>query len=141
MNRRLQTGVTLLELITVVAVVAILSTIAITSYRAYAQRAGRSEAKAELLQQQNNLERCFTRFNAYDAAECAAAANLAGAGIESAEGRYVVTGVIAETTYTLNATPLAGGGMTDDVRCGALSLASDNTRGIGGSGTVEDCWR
>jgi type IV pilus assembly protein PilE len=141
MNRRLQSGVTLVELITVVGIVAILSTIAVTSYRAYAQRAGRSEAKAALLQQQNNLERCFTRFNRYDDAQCATATALEGAGVASAENRYLLNGVVDQTIYTLNAVPLAGGGMTDDTRCGTMTLASDNTRAISGTSTVAECWR
>ena len=141
MNRRLQTGVTLIELITVVGVVAILSTVAVTSYRAYAQRAGRAEAKAEILQQQNNLERCFTRFSAYNDAGCVAATALAG-GVTSAEGRYTVTGVIGATTYTLSAAPRAGGGMTDDTKCNTLTLNSANQRGIvGGTSTWQECWR
>jgi type IV pilus assembly protein PilE len=142
MNRRLQSGVTLVELITVVAIVAILSTIAISSYRAYAQRAGRSEAKAALLQQQNNLERCFTRFNRYNDAQCVAATSLAAPGIQSAEGRYMVSApVLNDTIYTLSAVPRAGGGMTDDTRCGTMTLGSDNTRAISGTSTVAECWR
>jgi type IV pilus assembly protein PilE len=141
-DRRLQSGVTLLELLTVVAIVALLATIAVTSYRVYAQRAGRSEAKAELLQQQNNLERCFTRFSAYDDDECGAAATLEGAGVVSAEGRYLVTGDIDETTYELSAEPRAGGGMTDDTKCDTLTLNSNNERGIdGGTSSVAECWR
>jgi type IV pilus assembly protein PilE len=141
-NPRVQSGVTLLELMAVVAIVAILSTVAVTSYRAYAQRAGRAEAKAALLQEQNNLERCFTRFSAYDDDDCAAAATLEGAGIASADGRYLITGEIEETTYELSAEPRAGGGMTDDTKCDTLTLNSNNERGIdGGTSTVAECWR
>jgi type IV pilus assembly protein PilE len=141
MNRRLQSGVTLVELITVVAIVAILSTVAISSYRAYAQRAGRSEAKAVLLQQQNNLERCFTRFNRYDDAQCATATALEGAGVPSPENRYVVNGDVQQTIYELNAVPRVGGGMTDDAKCGTMTLRSDNSRAVSGTSTVAECWR
>ena len=150
-GRRRQRGVTLIELMVVMVVVAILGSIALASYRAYVQRAGRAEAKAALLQQQNNLERCFTRFNRYDppAGNCLTADALQGAGLPSGDvGRYLVTGVFnaapfgpGNPPYVLTATPQAGGGMTDDAECLAFTLTATGQRGVTGTGTVQNCWR
>jgi type IV pilus assembly protein PilE len=142
-RRRSQRGVTLIELVVAMAVVAILGTIAVSSYRTYALRAGRAEAKVALLREQNNLERCFTRFNTYASDDCPAFTSLTGDGVPSSgDNRYTITGTVEDTSYTLRADPVAGGGQADDATCGALTLTSTNVRGIdGGTGSVEDCWR
>src|SRR5262245_52224506 len=106
MNRR-QAGVTLIELLTVMVVVGILSAIAIPSYRGYVLRSNRSEAKVQLMSLAGALEKCYTRFNAYDngAGDCGIVATLEGDGIASEHGYYLVTGAVERNTYALTATP------------------------------------
>ena len=144
-SRSVQRGVTLMELLMVVTVVAILATTAVVSYRQYALRAGRSEAKVALMQAQQNLERCFTRFSRYVVAAglCPTYDALSGDGVPSAEGRYLVTGTFDEdaVTYELTAAPAAGGGMEDDAKCGSFIVRSDGTRTTDPAADAAECWR
>jgi type IV pilus assembly protein PilE len=142
---RAQRGVTLMELLVVLIIVALLGTIAVSSYRSYVVRAGRSEAKVALLAAQQNLERCFTRFSSYlpvDEDDCPVSRDLQGDGITSQEQRYVVTSAdIDETTYTLVATPTAGGGMASDPDCDTLTITQAGQRGATPAGNAALCWR
>jgi type IV pilus assembly protein PilE len=145
---RRQRGVTLIELVVTMAVVAMLAAIAINSYRQYTLRAGRSEAKVALLAAQANLERCFTRFNTYytgTAGDCPTADVLNDDGLPTPEGRYLLTADPelddGDTTYSLTATPIDGGGMTADAVCGSLTLTNANQRSVSGTGSVQECWR
>ena len=71
---RKQRGVTLMELMTVVAIISILASIAYPSYRAQVRRSNRTEARVALEQTAGALEKCYTRYMAYDdAANCPAA--------------------------------------------------------------------
>ncbi len=145
-RRRRARGVTLVELMIVVVVVAILGSVAIASYRQSVLRAGRSEAQVALLQQQNNLERCYGRFLTYtpaNADDCPTSRDLQGVGIVSAEGRYSVTGVVNAQDYALTATAVTGQGMTDDPKCGTFTIDSVGRRGNGagvGGAAVPGCW-
>jgi len=58
-------GVTLLELMIVVVILGILTTIAYPSYRQYAARAKRTEARAALLQIATMQERFYLQNNTY----------------------------------------------------------------------------
>ena len=144
---RRQRGVTLIELMVVMVVVSILASIAVGSYRQYTLRAGRAEAKAALLQQQNNLERCFTRFNRYDPTlpagdQCVTLAADLATGIETEGRRYVITApTLTATTFELRADPRTGGGMTDDAKCTRFTVNQAGQRNSAGSATREECWR
>lgn len=144
-TRSTQRGVTLIELIVVMTVVAILGSIAVGSYRQYTLRAGRSEAQVALLAAQQNLERCFTRFSSYlpaTAADCPTSEQLQGAGLVSPEQRYTVTtAAITPTTYTLVATPRAGGGMTTDAECTTVSVTQLGQRTATPAANAALCWR
>ncbi|MDZ4348433.1 MAG: type IV pilin protein [Xanthomonadaceae bacterium] len=116
-------GFTLIELLIVVAIVAVLVAIAIPSYREQVIKTRRAEGKAELAEVAQRLERCFTRFNAYNSAECAATA--AGT---SENGWYQVRATaITATSFTLAATP-QGDQAASDLRCGVLSLTHTGVR-------------
>ena len=70
---RKQRGVTLMELMTVVAIIGILTSIAYPSYRAQVRRSNRTEARVALEQTAGALEKCYTRYMAYnDTANCPA---------------------------------------------------------------------
>jgi len=62
--RKYMRGVTLAELMIVVVVVGILASVAYPSYRQYAARAKRTEAKAALLQIATMQERFYLQNNA-----------------------------------------------------------------------------
>lgn len=125
MMQRRNTGVTLIELMVVVVIVAILAAIAYPSYRQYAIRANRTEAKTAMLQIAQGLEKCYTRFHAYNDGACAVATAAATA-TTTAAGNYSVVGAMTADTYLLKATPQ--GGQADDTKCGTLSLDQTGRR-------------
>ena len=132
MMHRRQTGMTLIELMIVVAIIAILASIAYPSYRQYVIRANRTEAKTQLLQLAQVLEKCYTRFHNYDAA--------CGIDLAPAAENYTISAVVTPQAYTLTATR---GGQVKDTTCGALLLNNTNTRGEKGALSTDPenkCW-
>ncbi len=137
MHRHNERGITLMELMIVMVVVAILASIAYPSYRQHTLRSNRSTAKVALTQAAQALDRCFTRFSAYDDAGCGPATALENGADPTVEGFYAISGAVDATTYTLSATPQ--GGQADD-SCGTLTLTQTNVKGSSGGNAV-DCWR
>ncbi len=111
-------GFSLIELMITVAIIGILASIALPSYEAYVQRTRRSDAKTFLSGMAQQLERCFTRFGAYNHASCTSV----GAGpFISTEGFYsTAISNRTATTFTLTATPQ--GAQAKDTKCGNLAI-------------------
>jgi type IV pilus assembly protein PilE len=131
--RTRQSGMTLVELMVVAAIVAILAAIAYPSYRAQVLRSHRTEAKVALMNTAQQLERCFTRFQAFDAVGCAIVFPMT-----SENGLYVISApALAATAYTLQATPQAG--QADDTACLNLTLTDANVRNASGPNGPA-CW-
>ncbi len=131
--RRGTAGVTLIELLVVMVVVAILAAIAVPSYRGYVIRASRADAKAATLSMAGVLERCFTRFNAYDG----------GCGIDitnvpSGDGHYLLSANVTATTFLVTAVPQ--GAQAADTGCGSFRLNQANQRSVSGSKGAAECW-
>lgn len=135
---RTAAGFTLIELLIAIAILAIIMGIAIPSYTEYVLRSGRADATSTLLQTAQTLERCYTRFSAYDDGNCAV---QDGATIESENKKYDISVSSAQTTYDLTATPK--GSQTNDSECGKFSLDETGARGVS-AGTepslIEKCW-
>lgn len=133
--KQIQTGMSLIELMTVMVIVAILAAIAIPSYRGYMVRANRSEGKTALLFYSGALERCFTRYNSYRTAEgCSVTFPQT-----TESGRYQITAPTREQlSFTLEATPQ--GGQTADSGCGNLRIDHLNKRTVSGAKPVSECW-
>jgi type IV pilus assembly protein PilE len=136
-----QSGVTLIELLVVIMIIAVLSSIAVPGYRAYVIRANRADAKAGLLSAASALERCFTRFNAYNDANCGFALPT-----PSPDGKYEIqadavaddglaAGVTA-STFKLRAVPQ--GTQAEDQQCAHFLLNSRNQKSVS-TGRM-DCW-
>ncbi len=138
-------GMTLIELMIVVLIIGILAAIAYPSYRDSVLKGNRSEAKMALMQGAQELEKCYTRYSTYvynvATSPCATAQTLAGAGIASTSGKYLVTaaaGDITASTYKLTATPQ--GAQADDLKCGTLTQSQDNSHTATGTSGVAGCW-
>lgn len=132
--RHKQRGLTLMELLVVMVVVGILAGIAWPSYRAQVVRTNRAEAMVALEQSRQGLERCFTRFNAYNAGGCEMVFP-----VDTPSGTYRVTVVRDVATFTLTATPQ--GGQTADAECANFTLDERGQRGVSGTGDAQQCWR
>lgn len=116
-------GFTLIELMIVVAVVAILAVIAYPSYEEHMIKTRRAEGRAAMLEAATRLERCFTRFNAYNHAVCAGVAT-----VRSENGYYQVSAsAITATAFSLQALPQLA--QVKDTKCGTLTLTSVGVRG------------
>lgn len=126
-------GMSLIELMVVVAIVGILGAIAVPAYRNYVIRVTRTDAKRDLLAVSQRLERCFTRFNAYNNAGCDVALPYT-----TPEGTYTISGEVTATTYTVTATPQ--GGQANDAECSAFTVNQAGTQGITGNGDALACW-
>lgn len=131
-------GVTLIELLVALVIIGILVSIAYPGYQSQMQKTRRADGQAALLNTAQALERCFTRFNTYNNAGCAATTTPLVAGVASPQGWYIVTDTApAANGFLLAATPQ--GAQAGDTQCAILTLNSTGTRGA--SGTVPaNCW-
>lgn len=118
--KRRQRGVTLVELMIAVAIVGILAAIAYPSYRNQVMRSTRTEGRVALEQRALQLEKCFTRYMAYNSALCVVPAG------DTSDGHYRITVARNETTFTLTATAI--GSQALDAACAALTLNDAGTR-------------
>lgn len=132
-----QKGFTLIELMVAVAILAIIMAIAIPSYQEYVVRSNRAEAKTILMQTAQALERCYTRYNAYNDSDCQVSFP-----VDSENGWYqMATGdqTLNAANFQLTAVPQKSQA-TRDTECANFTLSQNGTRGVTGSGSVEDCW-
>lgn len=129
-------GFTLVEVLVVVAIVAILAGIGYPSYMESVRKSNRTDAKTEMMDLAQRLQRCYTahaQFN--DADNCAVFVDINDDGYETREGFYRIDfSAVTATTYTLTATAIAAP-QTSDTDCDTeMTLAHT------GAKTPEDCW-
>ena len=138
-------GFTLIELMITVAILAILASIALPSYESYVARARRADARGQLLQAAQFMQRFYTSNDQYlndrsgNTISTQMPANLARS---PADGAHIYALTIAATTstYTLTMTPQAGNSMSSDA-CGAFTLTSTGVRGVTGTKPRDECWK
>lgn len=109
-----QSGFTLIEIMFVLVTLAILLALALPVYTDQIRKARRADGISSLMTGAHALERCFTRFNAYDDAGCPDLDDTA-----SDDGFYTITVTRDASSFTLTATP-TGAQSGDD--CGAYTL-------------------
>lgn len=148
-------GFTLIELLITIFILGILVSIAVPSYNSYLARGYRSDARAMLLQAASWIERQYLANNCYNYATPTDCATQSGTAIalpaslssSPALGTAIYTIAFsagpAQTTYTLQAGPIAGRAMDGDA-CGSYTIDQVGTRSLSGNPTqdeVADCWQ
>lgn len=151
----LQEGFSLIELMIVVAVVAILASIAVPSYRESVAKGRRAEVRAVLLEAGQWMERHYSENFRYDTNTAGTAvADLFPASLRQSPrdtgGAYTLAvSAVTARSYTITATPVAGGLMAND-RCGGFQITNTGVRSnpgfsVANFGTAEAaaaaCWK
>lgn len=124
-------GFSLMELMISVAIVGIIAAIAYPTYTNHVERTRRSDGQSALLTAAARMEHYYTTNNTY----LGATLTNVGVNATSTQGFYQVTiGNLSASTYTLTATPVAGGPQASDT-CGALTITNTNQKG-----PSANCW-
>lgn len=135
-SRHRARGFTLIELMIVVALVAILAAIAVPAYNDSIRKGRRGQAKADLVELAQVLERHYTVHGSYaNDRDGTAYALPITQSPKTGTAHYDIAAVRGGNSFTLTATP-QDGQREDD--CGALTINQAGTRGA--DGPVERCF-
>lgn len=123
-------GFSLIELLVAVVIVGIIAAIAMPSYRNYVVRGARAAAQTELLEMASLQEKVYLNSNAYTASVTAAYNGTTAGGLgktsgQTSDGKYALSLSGVGQTFTLIATPVAGGGQAGD---GCLTIQENGLR-------------
>lgn len=147
-TRRRQGGFTLIEVMIVVAIVAILAAIAYPSYLESVRKSKRAEARAQLMEAAQYMQRFYSQNDSFKRAigettDMTLPDTLATVPRQGAKNYTIgfVAGTRADSSFNLEAVPT---GSMDGDRCGTLQLDNTGLRGIANANTgltPSDCWR
>jgi type IV pilus assembly protein PilE len=138
-------GFTLIELMVVVAIIGILASIAFPSYTSYVSRARRADARTQLMQAAQFMQRFYSANDQYlnDRTGNNISTQMPSALARSpADGTQLYTLTINATvgSFTLSMDPLANASMANDP-CGSFTLTSTGVRGVTGTKSRDECWK
>lgn len=148
LERQINKGFTLIEVMIAVVIVGLLTALAYPSYQEYVRRAARAEARTAMMRMAQLQERYFTdrsQYLAITAGDLTSSTTLSAwsdanwSGTSYATRKYNLTVATANTntTFTITATP--ANGFTDPA-CGNLTLGSDGARSSS-VGDAATCWK
>lgn len=133
-NFKLHLGFTLIELMIVVAIVGVLAAIAYPGYMRSIQKTNRVEAKSELADAAQRLQRCYSAFGVFNHASCTAFAQVTTKYMTKGRGFYEISWVAtapanAAVQFTLLATAKVAPQLTDtDNGCDKLTMNQNGVR-------------
>ena len=147
-------GFTLIELMIVVAIVAILAAVAYPSYRDSISKSRRAEARAQLMDAVQYMQRFYSQNDRFDQANDAtgtavtipAALATVPRGAAAGTQDYTIqfqANTLTARSFTLEAVPRAGGSMAGD-KCGTYRINNVGRRTVNGAAsgmTAATCWR
>ena len=147
-----QRGFTLVEIMVVLAIVMTIAAIAMPSYTENINRSKRAEAKAQLLEAAQFMQRFYSQNDSYAQNRAGNAVAIPDAlarvprSAASGSQNYNIgfaTPAPTVATFTLQAAPRAGGSMATD-KCGTFTLTQAGQRGLAGNAagtTADSCWK
>ena len=153
------TGFTLIELMITASIVAVLSAIALPSYTSYIARANRADARAQLVQVAQFMQRFYAANDKFDKdrsgneviTQVPLALKQSPAPTGSAKlYDLAIVPIVIPGSVEIRMVPVDGGRMSND-QCGAFSLDSTGKRGIVLAGVlytdssaqplINTCWK
>jgi type IV pilus assembly protein PilE len=138
----LQRGFTLIEVLTAMLIIAILTSIALPSYVDYVRRSHRNDARSQLLQGTQYMQRFYAATDRFDRDRNSTPIeeifpDSLRRSPSTGQILYQITVAASVTSYTLTATPISDRSMAND-SCGWLQI--DHTGYRTSSSNSDDCW-